>query len=597
MIRLIKDNIKIIRDFFRLVKGNKKWIFLLFFGSIMAHLSSLLIPVFTSNIVYEVTKGNANQTYLNIGFLSLTYLVYNLFWYLNYVSYSHNFKYSYKNLREKIIDKIFTYDHDFSDKISKGTILNTVGNDISNLSEMIDNICEIIVVFLKVIIMIFIFIKTNIYIGLITLLLEYFYLESFDYCNVKSTKYLRGQQKYRDKLTDNLSQILNGLGEIKVFNLYDKMKNNFYIIANQWSNQYMLKRKYVNIRATLLPFIIHFGKIALYLILVSLVLNGTYEVNTLILLITYFENIMTNTKELMGYSRQIREWSISITRIDEILNYSSKNQITFGINENDYINGLVEFKNVSFSYPSKNRGNIKNINFIAKPNQITALVGHSGSGKTTITNLILRKYKVDEGEILIDQENIYEYSKKVYSTNVVGVNQSPFIFNMSIRKNLSLIDSNFKNQVEACKRVGIHDYIMSLPKGYHTILTENGSNFSGGQRQLLAIARTLLSKAEILIFDEVTSSLDTLLVEKIKDIFENLKLDHTILIVTHKKDVMKIADKIIVLNQGQIVGQGTHQELMKENKYYIDLQTNNYSSSHKMMEEDSVVEEQNIEQK
>lgn len=597
MIRLIKDNIKIIRDFFRLVKGNKKWIFLLFFGSIMAHLSSLLIPVFTSNIVYEVTKGNANQTYLNIGSLSLTYLVYNLFWYLNYVSYSHNFKYSYKNLREKIIDKIFTYDHDFSDKISKGTILNTVGNDISNLSEMIDNICEIIVVFLKVIIMIFIFLKTNIYIGLITLLLEYFYLESFDYCNVKSTKYLRGQQKYRDKLTDNLSQILNGLGEIKVFNLYDKMKNNFYVIANQWSNQYMLKRKYINIRSTLLPFIIHFGKIALYLILVSLVLNGTYEVNTLILLITYFENIMTNTKELMGYSRQIREWSISITRIDEILNYSSKNQITFGINENDYINGLVEFKNVSFSYPSKNRGNIKNINFIAKPNQITALVGHSGSGKTTITNLILRKYKLDEGEILIDQENIYEYSKGVYSTNVVGVNQSPFIFNMSIRKNLSLIDSNFKNQVEACKRVGIHDYIMSLPKGYHTILTENGSNFSGGQRQLLAIARTLLSKAEILIFDEVTSSLDTLLVEKIKDIFENLKFDHTILIVTHKKDVMKIADKIIVLNQGQVVGQGTHQELMKENKYYIDLQTNNYSSSHKMMEEDSIVEEQNIEQK
>lgn len=597
MILLIKDNVTIICDFFRLVKGSKKWIFLLFFGSIMAHVSSLLIPVFTSNIVYEVTMGNANQTYLNIGFLAITYLIYNLFWYLNYVSYSHNFQYSYKNLREKIINKIFTYDNDFSDKISKGTILNTVNTDTANLSEMIDNVCEIIVVFLKVIIMIFIFLKTNICIGILILLLECLYLESFDYCNVKSTKYLRGTQKYRDKLTDNLSQILNGLGEIRVFNLHEKIKNNFYIIANKWSNQYMLKRKYINIRSTLLPLIIHFGKIILYLILVSLVLNGTYEVNTLILLITYFENIMSNTKELMGYSRQIREWSISITRIDEILNYSSKGQITFGNNDNDYINGLIEFQNVSFSYKSKNRGNIKNISFIAEPNHITALVGHSGSGKTTITNLILRKYKVDEGKILIDHENIYEYSKKVYSTNVVGVNQSPFIFNMSIRKNLGLIDPNFKNQVEACKRVGIHDYIMSLPKGYNTVLTENGSNFSGGQRQLLAIARTLLSKAEILIFDEVTSSLDTLLVEKIKDIFENLKLDHTILIVTHKKDVMKIADKIVVLNQGKIVGQGTHQELMKGNQYYIDLQTNNYSSSHKMMEEDSMIEEHNSEQK
>lgn len=591
MIALIKDNIRIIIDFFKLMKENRKWIFLLFFGSIMAHLSSLFIPVFTSNIIYEVTNGNANATYINIGLLAITYTAYNLFWYLNYVSYSHNFKYSYKNLREKIVDKVFTYDTEFSDKLSKGTILNTVNTDISNLSEMIDNVCEIMVVFVKVIIMIFIFLKTNIYIGLIVLLLEYLYLKSFDYCNVMSTKYLRGQQKYRDKLTDNLSQILNGLGEIKVFNMYDKIKNNFYIIANKWADQYVSKRKYVNIRSRLLPFIIHFGKVLLYLVLVFLVLNNHFEINTLILLITYFENIMINTNELMGYSRQLREWSISITRINNILNYTSKQQMIFGMNDNDYINGMIEFKNVSFSYKTKNKGNIKDISFQAEPNKITAFVGHSGSGKTTITNLILRKYKIDSGEILIDNENIYEYSKDVYSTNVVGVNQSPFIFNMSIRKNLSLIDSNFENQVVACKRVGIHEYIMSLPKGYNTILTENATNFSGGQRQLLAIARTLLSKAEILIFDEVTSSLDTLLVEKIKDIFENLKLDHTIIIITHKKDVMQIADKIVVLNQGKIVGQGTHKELMKNNEYYIDLQTNNYSSSHRKIESDIILNE------
>ena len=592
---MIKDNIKIIKDFFKLVKGNKKWIFFLFLGSIMAHLSSLLIPVFASNIIYEVTNLNAKATYINIGLLSITFIINNLFWYLNYVSYSHNFKYSYKNLREKIIDKVFTYDVEYSDKISKGTILNTVNTDTSNLSEMIDNVCEIIVVFIKVIIMIIIFLKTNLFIGMIVLLLEYIYLKSFDYTNIKSTKYLRGQQKYRDKLTDNLSQILNGLGEIKVFNIYNKIKSNFYIIANKWSEQYMLKRKYVNIRMSLLPFIIDFGKIILYLILVYFVFIGKYEVNILVLLITYFENIMTNTKELMGYSRQLREWSISISRINKILNYSSKQQITFGLNDNDYINGLVEFKNVNFTYKSKNKGNLENINFIAKPNQITALVGHSGSGKTTITNLILRKYKIDSGEILIDNDNIYDYSNKVYSTNVVGVNQSPFIFNMSIRKNLSLIDSNIENQIEACKRVGIHDYIMSLPKGYNTILTENATNFSGGQKQLLAIARTLLSKAEILIFDEVTSSLDTILVEKIKAIFENLKLDHTIIIITHKKDVMKIADKIIALSKGKIVGEGSHEELMKNNAYYIDLQTNNYSSSHKQLEENIILNEAEIE--
>lgn len=590
---MIKENIKIIKDFFKLVKGNKKWVFLLFFGSVMAHLSSLLIPLFTSNIVYEVTNGNASATYFNLFLLAVTYISYNLFNYLNYVSYSYNFKYSYNNLREKVIDKIYTYDSDFSDKLSKGTVLNTVNIDISNLSEMVDDICEIIVVFIKVIIMLIIFLKTNIIIGLFVLLLEYLYLKSFDYCNLMSTKYLRGQQKYRDKLTDNLSQILNGLGEIKVFNVYDKIKNNFYIIANKWSNQYMLKRKYVNIRASLLPFIVHFGKIILYLILVVSVLNGKYEVNMLILLISYFESIMNNTSELMEYSRKIREWSISIKRIDNILNYHSNQQITFGFNDNDYINGLVEFKNVSFTYKSKNLGNVENISFIAEPNKITALVGHSGSGKTTITNLLLRKYKVDSGEILIDNENIYNYSKDIYSTNVVGVDQSPFIFNMSIRKNLSLIDSNFEHQIEACKRVGLHDYIESLPNGYNTILSENANNFSGGQKQLLAIARTLLSKAEILIFDEVTSSLDTLLVEKIKDIFENLKLDHTIIIVTHKKDVMKIADKIIVLDNGRIVCQGKHKDLINKNEYYTDLHSNNYSSSNKKQNSNIIVSEDN----
>lgn len=580
---MIKDNIRIIRDFFKLVKGSKLWILFLFLGSIMAHLTSLLIPVFASNIIYYVTIGDANLTYLNIFLLASIYLVHNLFWYLNYVSYSHNFKYSYQSLREKIINKIATYDNDFSDKISKGTILNTANTDISHLSEMIDNVCEIMVVFVKILVLMVIFLKTNFYIGLVVIVVECLYLKAYDYCNVKSTKYLTGQLKYRDKLTDNLSQVLNGLNEIKLFNIFNKIKHNFNVVSNKWAEQYMNKRKYVNIRSSLLPLIINFGKVILYFILVYLVLNGYYKVNTLVLLISYFESIMSNTGSLMSYSRQIREWSVSIRRINTILNYSSGGQINFGSNNTDDINGMVEFKNVSFSYKTKNEGMVSNINFVAKPHEITALVGHSGSGKTTIINLLLRRYKIDSGKICIDNEDIYEYSNKVYSKNIVGVNQSPFIFTMSIRKNLSLIDPDINHQIEACKRVGIHDYIMSLPKGYNTVLTDNASNFSGGQKQLLSIARTLLSKAEVLIFDEVTSSLDTLLVEKIKEILIDFKRDHTIILITHKKDVMSIADQIIVLNKGVIVGNGTHLQLMKDNLYYKDLQMHNYSSSNKKL--------------
>ena len=586
---MIRDNIKIIKSYFKLVKGNKILITCLFITSILRHIASLLIPIFAANIILYITDGNADKTYLNILLLACTYIAYNLFLYLNYVSYSYNFKYSYKNIREKIMNKVLTFDVDFNDNISKAEILNTINADTGSIAEMIDNISEIILVFIKVIILIFIFAYTNVLIGIIVLLLELLYLKSYDYCNVANARYLMGQQKYRDKLTDNLSQILNGLSEIKIFNIHNKMKQRFSVIANKWSEQYMLKRKYINIRATLLPLITDLGKIILYLILVYLVLKGYYEVNILVLLITYYENIITNTNTLMTYSKQIREWSISITRINKLLNYENGQKLEFGTNKKDNILGLVEFKDVSYTYKSKNKGSIKNISFEALPNEITALVGHSGCGKTTIVNLLLRKYKIDEGAIYIDGENIYDFTEDTYSKNITAVNQMPFIFTMSIRQNLNLIDKNKQHQIEACKRVGIHDFIMSLPKGYNTILAVNASNFSGGQRQLLSIARVLLSKAEILIFDEVTSSLDTILVEKMKEIFEDLKQDHTIIIITHKKDVMQIADNIIVLNKGEIVGIGTHDKLMKNNPFYIDLQTKNYHSSNKRITENILI--------
>lgn len=569
---MIRDNIKIITSFFKLVEEPKLWMFFLFFGSIMGHISSLLMPVFAANIISEITFGHPGLTYLNIALLGITYTSYNLFWFLNYSSYSECFKYSYKKLRGKIVDKILNYDTLYQDKISKGEILNTINADTGHLAEMIDSVCEIIVTFIKMIVLVIIFLKTNIFIGLTVIILDFLYIKAYDFCNVNSTKHLMGQQKYRDKLTDNLREIMNGLSEIKMFNIDKKMKQNFNVLANKWQTAYMNKRKYVNIRSSILPFIIHFGKIVLYLVLTYLVFNQKMAINTLILLISYFEKMMGTTQDLMGYSRSIREWSVSIKRINKILKYESPEAISFGSNENSYIMGLVEFKNVTFNYKTKNKGNVKNITFQANPHEITALVGRSGSGKTTIINLLLRKYKIDNGNILLDNVNIYDYSKEIYSQNVIAVNQFPFIFNMSIKKNLDLIDTNIEHQIAACKRVGLHDYIISLKDGYNTILSENANNFSGGQKQLLAIARTLLSTSEILIFDEVTSSLDTSLNEKIKNIFRDLKKDHTIILITHKKDIIKLADKIIVLNNGQIKGEGTHKEILKNNKYYQELQ-------------------------
>lgn len=246
------------------------------------------------------------------------------------------------------------------------------------------------------------------------------------------------------------------------------------------------------------------------------------------------------------------------------------NKVGLGKNITDDIFGNVTFKNVSFTY--ENNLILDNISFNIESNSLTAIVGKSGSGKSTIFRLLLRLYKLDKGNIYIDGTSIYDYSKDVYSSNVSISTQKPFIFNMSIRENLSLVDPNKENQIEACKRVGIHDFIMSLPNGYNTILKEDATDISGGQKQLIALARTLLSKSEILLFDEVTASLDPNTAKQAIKVLKDLKKDHTVIMITHKPQLMKFADKILVIDKGKLVGKGKHKKLLESNKYYQILQ-------------------------
>ncbi|MCI8445769.1 MAG: ATP-binding cassette domain-containing protein [Bacilli bacterium] len=212
------------------------------------------------------------------------------------------------------------------------------------------------------------------------------------------------------------------------------------------------------------------------------------------------------------------------------------------------------------------------------PNEITAIVGHSGSGKTTIINLLYRLDRIKSGSILIDEENIYNYTKKTYASNVSGVFQKPFVFEMSIRDNLSLVDSNFKNQIEACKRVGIHDFIESLPKGYNTVINDEQRVLSEGQKQMLVIARALLTKSEILLFDEVTSNIDLNSTTKVGEILKELKHDHTIIMITHKPEMMQIADRVIVLDHGKVVSKGTNDEVFNKCSLYRELRNRTFAS-------------------
>ena len=200
-----------------------------------------------------------------------------------------------------------------------------------------------------------------------------------------------------------------------------------------------------------------------------------------------------------------------------------------------------------------------------------AIVGKPGSGKTTIVNLLYRLYRVKSGSILLDDESIYNYSDKIYSSNISGVFQKSLIFKMSIKDNLSLIDSNPDHQIAACKRVGLHKDIKALPKGYDTIIDAEDSLLSDGQTQKLALARALLSKAEVLLLDEVTSNIDPKSTTEIAELLQDLKEDHTIIITTHKPQLMEVADRVVVLKDGKVSAKGTNKEVYKKSKLYQEL--------------------------
>ena len=239
----------------------------------------------------------------------------------------------------------------------------------------------------------------------------------------------------------------------------------------------------------------------------------------------------------------MKEENVSLVRIKEILDYGQNIQYENKIIKD--IEGVIEFRNVSFSYNEKKL--LKNISFTINSNKITAIIGENGSGKTTILNLILRLYFPSKGSIYLDNKNILNIKLDSYLNNISVLNQDTYLFNLSIRDNFNLINKDKRVQERICKLVGIDKFIKNLPKGYNTVISENSTNISGGQKRLLSLARTLMKDSKILLFDEITSSLDMDITKQVINVLNKLKENHTIIIVTHKKELMDIADETIKL--------------------------------------------------
>lgn len=551
-----------IKKYFNITKQTKRILYIFIVILSVLGVLNFITPIYQSKIIDALTNKNINEFTKLLIVLSALFVATNTFSFLACKSYSSFFKNTFINIHKKVISSVYDYDDKLINTL-KGRIISTVNIDIINISVMADYMFDFMHNLILIICMLIFFIKTYFIFGVFLFLITALYIFLANYLTKKETYYFSGQRMYLDKLIGMLGQTLNGIKEIKTSNIKPSLNRKYDGLRKMWANKYMEKRKYVIAHNVLLKFIMYLSKIALYILSMYLLLNGKVTIGIIILLINYFDNIFTYSIKLVEDMSKVREYNISLERVYNLLDKNCTN--SFGSINCGNINGHIEFKNVSFAYNGVST--IKNISFDAKPGEITVITGKTGSGKTTIFNILLRLYKPSCGCVLIDSTKIEEYKKDTYYKNVAVVNQESFLFNMSIKDNLKMACKDEKKQIEICKKVGIHELIQSMPKGYDTILTENAANLSGGQKRLLSLAKTLLTDSKILLFDEVTSSLDIKTTNKIISILKELKDNHTVIIITHKKEVMKISDEIILLSKGRIVGKGAYKNLLKNNHF------------------------------
>lgn len=540
--------IKEVYNDFKVVPFKKFMTFLFFLSCILGYVVMALFPYFASQIIKYATEQNTlayNYTF----YLAIAYIVYEIIWYFNYYIYSFLQTYYCDIIHKKLFNKICTSSRRISKTLDNGKMLSLVGDDIPSYCLLLDSTTVYLsTIFMAILTVILIF-RANFIFALITVISLVIYLVFMTKTMDKFSKYLKEQKKHNDSINSTYVEELNALKEIKTLPIKDNLYKKLQTKLNRYSKAYFKKRKYYARNENTSTLIPQYTKVILYLILLLFMMKFNATIDLVILIIGYYDQLIENLTELVGSYREIKEYHVSVKRVNEVLTYEDDLSNLFGKYENNEIYGSIVLKNVSYKYNSKYI--LDNISLEIKPNTLNVIIGPSGSGKTTLFDLLLRFYPINGGEIFLDGVNIYEYSDSIYASNITLVKQNPFIYNMSIRDNLRLVNGNKKRQEEVIKEVGLHEFIMSLPKGYSTILTGNATNISGGQKQLLSIARSLLTDAEILLMDDVTASLDPKTTNQIIELLVRLKKDHTILVVTNREDLINQADKIIYMNNGK----------------------------------------------
>ena len=375
------------------------------------------------------------------------------------------------------------------------------------------------------------------------------------------------------KLTTFLSEILRGYKIIKIYQRENSEKKRASEAINDMTEK-EIKIGKIMIRATPVMEILLGFMIAGFIYFAGyLIANGEIGINNFFSFLAAMMLAYQPVRSLATLNMSIYQGAAAAERVFDVMDRKNLIQDDENAPELEIKNSNINFKNVKFKYQKSDDSAVKNITFVAQGGKVTALVGHSGAGKSTIMNLIPRFYQPQDGEIYIDDQNTKSVSLKSLRSKIAIVSQDTVLFDDTVENNIRFAkpdagDDDIKN---ACKLAAAEDFILDLPQQYKTLIGENGSRLSGGEKQRLSIARAILKNSPIVLLDEATSSLDTESEEKVQNAMFNLTKNRTTIVIAHRLSTIKKANHIIVMKNGNIVESGTHDELLKNSKVYENL--------------------------
>ena len=564
-----KDNLK---KSFKYVKNNKKNLIIGIVISLLEVPLSILNPILTSKIVLNLNEFMYENVLRIAAFMVLTYSFAHILTFLASIVNKRYYTNVTYDVKKELMKETFNIKTSCFDEVGTGLFTNRLENDTSNIAYVFDTLTSTIVQILSnigIFVVIFSISKIMFLFFLITGIKDIIILKK------RTKSYYDGYAKLRkleEKNTGLLSELIRGVRDIKVLNANQVFMKKF----DERIEEVNEKRMTLNIKNSKFYLFSHILNevfdFFFYFLGIMLVKNNLLLASNFLVLYMYkgnVKNILYYVESMVDY---LKSFNLSANRVFEVIDGKKFPKEKFGNIELKNIKGDFEFKNVSFGY-KENKEILHNISFKVKSNTTVAFVGKSGSGKTTIFSLLNKLYDIDDGHVFIDNYDINSLSKNAIRNNMSIITQNPYIFNLSIKDNLLLVKDKVteSDMIKSCKIAQIHDYIISLPNGYDTIVGEGGVTLSGGERQRLAIARALIKKTEIILFDEATSALDNETQEKIQNAIHSLKGKYTILIIAHRLSTIISSDNIFMLENGKIVASGTHNELIKKSKKYQNL--------------------------